>query len=243
MIPIQGPRVRLRDFRLEDLSAYRAWRLPGHAWQALDGPYYAAESVAEIDATIDRLRQRILAGRRPSPRSRLLIADAATDRLVGTVSWYWIGQESWWPAAGISLFDEGRWRQGLGFEALGLWVDYLFRAEPRFRRVDAETWSGNAGMMRLAEKLGFTLEARHRKARRVGGLDYDSLGYGVLREEWIARYPRGFAARLREAAPVQDPPAAPAPPGSSPASTAPPTPAIPPPSAPPTPIQPRKDKP
>lgn len=229
MIPIRGPRLSLRDFRLEDLAAYRAWRLPGHAWQELDGPYYAAESAAEIDARIDRLRQRIVAGRWPSPRSRLLIADARTDRLFGTVSWYWIGQESWWPAAGISLFDEHRWRQGLGFEALGLWVDYLFRAEPRFRRMDLETWSGNAGMMRLAETLGFTLEARHRKARQVGGLDYDSLGYGVLREEWIARYPRGFAARLREDPPTPPPPASPTP--TSPTTSDPAT-STPPPAAP-----------
>ena len=52
--------------------------------------------------------------------------------------------------------------------------------------------SGNHGMMRLAEKLGFLQEARFRKARIVRGEYYDGLGYGVLREEWRACYPEGF---------------------------------------------------
>jgi putative hydrolase of HD superfamily len=51
-------------------------------------------------------------------------------------------------------------------------------------------------MMRLAGKLGFLEEARHRKARIVNGRYYDSMGYGILREEWETRYPDGFAAHL-----------------------------------------------
>ncbi len=51
-------------------------------------------------------------------------------------------------------------------------------------------------MMRLATKLGYTLEARFRKARIVKGAYYDGLGYGLLREEWRERYPDGFAMRL-----------------------------------------------
>jgi len=52
-------------------------------------------------------------------------------------------------------------------------------------------------MMRVAEKLGYQLEARFRHARIVNGRYYDGLGYGVLREEWARRYPRGFAAHVR----------------------------------------------
>ncbi len=50
--------------------------------------------------------------------------------------------------------------------------------------------------MRLGEKLGYTLEARFRKARIVEGAYYDGLGYGIVREEWRRRYPGGFAAHL-----------------------------------------------
>lgn len=35
-------------------------------------------------------------------------------------------------------------------------------------------------------------------ARTVNGAYYDGLGYGILREEWGARYPRGMASYLQE---------------------------------------------
>ena len=73
-----------------------------------------------------------------------------------------------------------------------MWAEYLWMSYPEIVRLDLRTWSGNAGMMRLAEKLGFTQEARFRKARIVDGVHHDGLGYGILREEWEARYPDGF---------------------------------------------------
>jgi putative hydrolase of HD superfamily len=47
-------------------------------------------------------------------------------------------------------------------------------------------------MMKLAEKVGFTLEARFRNARIVDGKYYDSIGYGILKSEWIHKHPDGF---------------------------------------------------
>ena len=116
--------------------------------------------------------------------------------MIGQVSWYWISEETNWPALGIVIYDPQNWRKGIGNEALGLWSDYLLQAQPLFMRLDLRTWSGNAGMMRLVQKLGFKEEARFRNARLVDGQYYDGLGYGVLRDEWAARYPLGFAATL-----------------------------------------------
>jgi len=113
------------------------------------------------------------------------------------VSWYWQSQETHWLSVGLVIYDPAYWGQGRGYDALGLWSDYLFQALPAIVRLDLRTWSGNGGMMRLAEKLGYQLEARFRQARIVNGRYYDGLGYGVLREEWARRYPRGFAAHLR----------------------------------------------
>ena len=39
-------------------------------------------------------------------------------------------------------------------------------------------------MMKLAEKLGLKKEAIYRKARIVESEYYDSISYGVLKEEW-----------------------------------------------------------
>lgn len=139
---------------------------------------------------------RIETGEWPEPRRRLVITDVDTDGLLGLVTAAWESEETNWLLIGIVVFDPEHWGRGLGYEALGLWCDYLLTAMPELARLDLRTWSGNHGMMALARKLGFTEEARFRKARIVRGEYYDGMGYGILREEWDARYWDGFAASL-----------------------------------------------
>jgi putative hydrolase of HD superfamily len=43
-------------------------------------------------------------------------------------------------------------------------------------------------MMALAEKLGLKKEAVYRKARIVKGEYFDSVSYGILRDEWETLY-------------------------------------------------------
>lgn len=188
----------LRDWRLDDLERFAFWLDPDQRWHALDGPYYPKLPRDQIPAAIARRREVIVAGNLPDPRTSLVIANRAMDALLGQVTWYWESEETHWLSVGIVLYDPETWGKGLGYEALGLWGDYLLGAMPELARLDLRTWSGNTGMMRLAEKLGFREEARFRMARIVDGIYYDGMGYGVLREEWDARYPNGFAAHLRE---------------------------------------------
>jgi len=54
-------------------------------------------------------------------------------------------------------------------------------------RVGYTTWSGNARMIKVGEKLGMTMEARLRKVRFWNGTYYDSIRMGILREEWESR--------------------------------------------------------
>jgi len=50
--------------------------------------------------------------------------------------------------------------------------------------VGLTTWSGNISMMKSAEKIGYKLEGRIRKVRYHMNEYFDSIKYGVLREEW-----------------------------------------------------------
>jgi putative hydrolase of HD superfamily len=191
---IEGPNIRLRDISENDLTAYRYWQQPGHDWQALDGPYYPKLTQEEVEKLIETLKEYIATSDWPEVRTRLMIADQHTDKLLGSVSRYWISQETHWAALGIVIFDSAWWRKGLGYEALGLWMDYLFSQFPEWVRLDLRTWSGNQGMIRLAQKLGYRQEACFRKARIVEGDYYDGLGFGILRDEWSSQFPDGFAA-------------------------------------------------
>ncbi len=194
MLVLQGSKITLRDWTAADLDPYAGWLAPGHEWQRLDGPYYPRPNADEIPAIIERIRAKIATADWQTPRGRLVIA--RDDRLIGMVSRYWISEETNWSAVGIVIYDPALWGQGIGYEALGLWSDYLFRVAPEWVRLDLRTWSGNTGMMRLALKLGYQEEARFRMARIVEGQYYDGMGYGVLRHEWLERYSDGFAASL-----------------------------------------------
>lgn len=197
-LTLEGAQVRLRDWQDADLARFADWMQPGHRWQEFDGPYYAKPDAAGIEQIVVQRRAQLAAGSWPDPRHNFVIADAGSDMLIGQVGWYWESEETQWLSVGISIYDPQMWGRSLGYEALGLWSDYLFERLPLIVRLDLRTWSGNVGMMKLAEKLGYVEEARFRRARIVDGQHYDGMGYGVLREEWVARYPQGFAAGLRQ---------------------------------------------
>ncbi|MDX2140790.1 MAG: GNAT family protein [Chloroflexota bacterium] len=183
-VKIETNGIVLRDWTLGDLESYAHWLQPGHRWQTLDGPYYKRPSASEIPELIARIQKRIETGDFAQPRQNLIIAEPLQNRMIGQVSRYWLSEETQWLAAGIVIYDPALWGKGYGTSALRLWTDYLFAAFPAIVRLDLQTWSGNAGMMRLATKLGYRLEGQFRKARIVAGDYYDSMCYGILREEW-----------------------------------------------------------
>ncbi len=197
MTCIEGFNIRLRDIHNDDLEGYRYWQQPGHPWQVLDGPYYPRATPEEIETTMKAIEARIRSGNWPEIRERFVIAHRESNKLLGLVSRYWISQETKWSALGIVIYDSAYWGKGIGYEALGLWSDYLLRQFPDWVRLDLRTWSGNRGMIRLAEKLGYQQEACFRKARIVDGRYFDGLGFGVLRDEWLRKYPNGFMSFLR----------------------------------------------
>lgn len=194
---IEGKQIILRDWISEDVESYGYWMKPGHKWLELDGPYYRDMAETEIPKSMAKLQGFIDRQEWDEPRRRLVIADKKTNKILGTVNWYWVSQETNWLDTGISIWDEKYWGRGIGFEAYGLWLDYLFTAMPEIVRLGAGTWSGNHGMMMLAEKVGMQEEARRRNARIVKGDYFDSMGYGILRSEWNLLYPNGFAHFLQ----------------------------------------------
>lgn len=101
----------------------------------------------------------------------------------GIVSYYYEDVEQKWLEVGIVLHEAGSWSKGLGTRALTLWIEHLFQTLPT-ARVGLTTWSGNARMIRVAEKLGMQMEGRMRKVRFHEGEYYDSIRMGILREEW-----------------------------------------------------------
>ena len=104
--------------------------------------------------------------------------------LVGTVSRYWQDRKTRWLEVGIVIYDSNYWYEGYGSEALKIWTTKTFNDFSELEHVGLTTWSGNISMMKSAEKIGYKLEGRIRKVRYHMNEYFDSIKYGVLREEW-----------------------------------------------------------
>lgn len=103
---------------------------------------------------------------------------------VGMVSKDWIDRNTRWLEVGIIVYDKKYWSKGIGTLALQEWISYIFKNTRNLEHVGLTTWSGNKAMGKVALKLGMKLEARVRKVRFYKGYYYDSLKFGILREEW-----------------------------------------------------------
>ncbi len=180
MLAINGDRVVLRDRDHSDLGDYLRW-FKGGEWQKWDAPWEDLSPVVDEAEMIMQFAPRSPKDL-PLPR-RTMEVDTAEGQHIGWVSRYWIDRKTDWLEVGINLPEAGLWGCGLGTEALALWTDHVF-SETDLVRVGLRTWSGNHRMLRVACKLGFAVEARFRKARVVEGRRYDSVAYGMLREEW-----------------------------------------------------------
>lgn len=182
-ITLPNQAISLRDWQLADLESYKSFNTGEHDWMKFNGPYYPLASQEELDKTLVMLEKRINTEDWPAPRRKLVITDLS-NQFIGTVSWYWQSQETNWLSIGLVIYDQKNWSKGIGYQALRIWGQYLFDQMKDLVRLDLRTWSGNGGMIKLGTKLGFVTEARFRNARIVNGKYYDSIGMGILREEW-----------------------------------------------------------
>lgn len=147
-------------------------------WKETDAPYFPYEK-----PTLEEFRNGCFKRLCEDPSQQVIVVD---DKIIGSIGFYWEHEPSRWLEIGLAIFDSNYWGQGIGKIALQQWITRVF-ATQEVARVGLTTWSGNVGMMHLAEKLGMQKEAQIRKVRYHNGIYYDSIRYGVLREEWENR--------------------------------------------------------
>ncbi len=180
-------RIVLRDIELSDLESYHYWNLPSREFHKYNGPYYGKMNEIELGEHVASLREKLVNGENGVLGQKKIIANALTNEIIGTVNWYWKSEETLWMEIGIVIFNEEYWGKGIGYLALETWTDEIFDSNSKLVRLGLTTWSGNKRMMKLAEKLTYKCEAVYKKARIVDGEYYDSISYGILREEWEQR--------------------------------------------------------
>jgi len=181
----KSPNIILRELEIKDLEDYLYWNHPLRKFHKFNGPYYRKRSEDELREYVDNLRKLIIQGEENVLKDKKIIANKDTDEIIGQVNWYWKSKETLWMEIGIVIFNENYWGKGIGYTALRMWIDEVFSQNLELIRLGLTTWSGNERMMNLAKKLGFKKEAVYRKARIVDKQYYDSVSYGILKEEWV----------------------------------------------------------
>lgn len=144
-------------------------------WKMHDAPYYPLVYQSRF-----QFRRNLF--KRLREAETAMIIDFQGEA-VGYLSSYWEDQSSHWLEVGITIFTSKFWSQHIGRKALTLWISHLFQ-QTDVARIGLSTWSGNPRMMKCAEALGMKQEGCMRNVRFFEEKYYDSLSYGVLREEW-----------------------------------------------------------
>ncbi len=182
MVEVRARRVLLRDPRPDDVEARLRWATVETEWQNWDAPW---EGPVEelVEARVSKYAANIaasIAQPLPSPRRQLWV-ERIGGPLLGWVNHYHHDPTARVTWVGISIGESAYWNQGLGTEALLLWIDYLVK-ELDLTCVRTATWSGNHRMVRCAEKCGFVVDKVNRGSREVRGKRYDGLEFILNRE-------------------------------------------------------------
>ncbi len=104
---------------------------------------------------------------------------------IGTMTAY-VDRENRVADVGILVGAPDARGTGMGREAWGLALDYLFQGEG-VRKVTGGTSAANAPMIRIFKHWGMLLEGTRRKQDLIDGEPCDVLLFGILREEWDRR--------------------------------------------------------
>lgn len=171
--------VTLKTIVKEDLPAIWAISYGPKAdleWMKFNGPYFNNPVKTWKEFSGDYGLSLI-----ESPMNQVIVVN---ETIIGMVSAYWSdGDLKQWLEVGILIYDFKFWGKGIGTTALSLWLNTLFNHFDYLPHIGFTTWSGNEGMQKLGEKTGMQKEGVIRKVRYLHGKYYDSVKYGILREE------------------------------------------------------------
>jgi RimJ/RimL family protein N-acetyltransferase len=173
---LEGSLVRLRPLSDSDADgSYPAWlnsqEISAHNSHGVR-PYTKAAARAFIES-VARSEDRIV----------LAIEDKSSGRHIGNVSLQSIHPIYRSAELAILLGESTSHGKGVGTESCRLIVEHGFM-RLNLHRIHCGTFAGNAGMIRIAQKLGMKEEGRRREAAFKNGVYLDVIEFGLLKSEF-----------------------------------------------------------
>lgn len=172
---LRGPRIRLRGPRPDDVdgvfalfsdpSVMRYWSRPPMTQRD-----EAAASIAEMEEAFAE-RDKI----------NWVIVDK-DDAVIGTCTLFRFDVRHRRAELGYALRSD-HWGKGLAREAVGVALDWAFRALS-LHRIEADIDPRNEGSRRILQRLGFSSEGLLRERYFVGEQVSDTEIFGLLASDW-----------------------------------------------------------
>ena len=184
-IILSGRKVALRAACPSDLKIYLRWMKSGE-WLQYDAPWDDLSDFLSPAVAKERFTKRFLNDHSRPRQKAIICLKKDQNKPLGWMNRY--GDKRFPDALliGICICEDDHLDKGIGTEAFGLWVDYLF-SNSDIHRIGFATYSFNPRMIRVGEKLGFTHEGTDREIIYWQHEWLDRLHFGMLREEWEKR--------------------------------------------------------
>lgn len=180
-VTLAGERVRLREFRLDDLDDADAILGDDQVTRWLSFDSRTREQQAKVlTGAIERAKQT------PRTEYYLAVTTHTDDRLIGFMRLGLGGVQAAKLGAAIAA---AHWRHGYAQDAARTIIDFGFTTL-RLHRISGAIGPDNAASIALVTRLGFTEEGRLRDHVFTNGAWRDSILYSLLAHEWRRRAPR-----------------------------------------------------
>jgi len=181
---LTGKKVVLRAIEREDLKFL-------HKWQNDEDIMRLARSFPDHTTSLVALEakyEKILKGEEAHGRD-YMIDERESGKPIG---WAGLTLHDWQHKGvthaadlGLAVGEKDRWRKGFGTEVVQLLLREAF-AQLNLHKVVWWTFAENAASLALARKMGFKEECRVRDSVFFDDRFHDSIGLGLLRNEYEA---------------------------------------------------------
>jgi RimJ/RimL family protein N-acetyltransferase len=177
---LTGERVRLREFRREDVPAIQAWVNDVEINQYL-GFWRTPQSLVETERFVERcLTQDAAHG----VELAICLKDDPEERYVGACGLS-IDTRNRWASLGIVIGRKDLHGQGLGRDAILTMLDYAFGFLD-LNKVNLDHAEFNERASRCYRACGFREEGRVRQRWFRDGRHWDMVNLGITRDEFEA---------------------------------------------------------
>lgn len=173
----QGEKARLRPLRAEDAEQHFINGLDSPARQVLQLGIELPTSVELLKGSLEKYF-----GCKDAGGIILFVIESLEGKNVGGLSLHSRDEKNGTFSFGV-VISRAYWGQGYATDAVRLLLRYGFW-ERRYQKCDSACVHTNAGSIKLHRKLGFVEEGRRRRQTFFNGEYYDTILFGLTREEF-----------------------------------------------------------